>query len=177
MSLQSIRFYVLMVAVLTATACKFSLNSPEEYFDRAALNTNTLSRFGGEYFNTYQKYIKQVNGQNDFNTCEKYLSNYSIAFAKRDLKKVKALTSTEETKPMIDASIDLYNFVLESYQTDHLQIARMIDRQAPVEEINTAINKLNTKSYESFVLKYDKLWKIAEQYAKDHDITVKTMPF
>jgi len=173
----NVKHVMLMVMVLAITACKIPLNSPEEYFDRAALNTNTLSRFGGEYFNTYQKYIKQTNGVGDFNTCEKYLKNYSIAFARRDLKKVKSLAITEETKPMIDASIDLYNFVLESYQTDHIQIARMIDRQAPAEEINTAINKLNTKSYDSFALKYDKLWKIAEQYAKDNDITVKTMPF
>jgi len=166
-----------MVMVTTITACNFTLNSPEEYFDRAALNTNTISRFGGNYFNTYQKYIEQTGNTGNFNTCEKYLNNYSVAFAERDLKKVKALTPTRETKAMIDASIDLYNFVLESYKSDHLEIARMIDRQAPAENINSAINKLNMKSYSTFAHKYDKLWKIAEQYAKDHDIAVKTMPF
>ena len=177
MSLNSIRIYVLMVAVLSATACKFTLNTPEQYFDRAALNTNTISRFGGDYFNTYQKYIKGGGNTADFNTCEKYLNNYSIAFAAHSLKKVESLTPTDETKPMIDASIDLYNFVLKSYRTDHLEIARMIDQEAPTETIEAAINKLNAKSYGTFAFKYDKLWKIAEQYAKDNGIELKKMPF
>lgn len=57
-----------MVMVLAITACKILLNSPEEYIDSAALNTNTISRFGSDYFITYQKCIKQANGQGDFNT-------------------------------------------------------------------------------------------------------------
>ena len=74
-------------------------------------------------------------------------------------------------------SLNLYAFVLASYKTDHLRIAKMIDNNAPEIEINVATTELDNKSYEIFMQKYDKLWSIAEQYAKDNGIEVKKMPF
>jgi len=168
---------MLMVMVLTITACEFSLNTPEEYFDRVALNTNSISRFGGQYFNTYLRYIKGGANTTDFNTCEKYLKNNSIATVERNVKKIKELQPTKKTKPMIDAALDLYAFVLKSYQTDHLKVAKMIDNHAPENEINQAINELDNKSYDAFEQKYNKLWDIAEAYARDNGIEVKKMPF
>lgn len=153
------------------------IHRPEEYFDKAALNTNMISRFGGSYFHTYQKYIKGGGNNASFNSCEKYLQDYSIASAERDLEKVKGLYPGTEAKPMIDASIDLYTFVLQSYKTDHLEIARMIDKNATAESINQAIRTLDEKSYANFAEKYDKLWNIAKTYAKDNGIQVKEMPF
>lgn len=166
----------LLLLFCIGSSCNL-IHSPEEYFDKSALNTNAISRFGGSYFYTYQKYIKGSAGTGSFNTCEKYLKNYSIAFAVRDLEKVKGLYPNTETKPMIEASIDLYNYVLQSYQTDHLEIARMIDRKAPAETINEAIKALDDKSYAGFSEKYDKLWTLAKTYAKNNDIEVKEMPF
>lgn len=174
---QSFKNVILMGVLLTITACEFSLNTPTEYFDRVALNTNMITRFGGEYFNTYQRYIKGGASTADFNTCEKYLKNYSIATAERNVQKIKELQSTPKTKPMIDASLDLYAFVLMSYKTDHVKIARMIDDKAPEAEINAAIIELDNKSYDLFAKKYDKLWSIAEAYAKENGIEVKKMPF
>lgn len=168
---------ILMGMLLTVTACEFSLNTPSEYFDRVALNTNMIARFGGEYFNTYQKYIKGGASTSDFNTCEKYLKNNSIATVERNVQRIKELRPTPKTKPMIDAALDLYAFVLTSYQTDHLKIAKMIDNKAPEAEINAEIIKLDNKSYDLFAQKYDKLWDIAELYAKDNGIEIKKMPF
>ncbi|WP_293305480.1 hypothetical protein [Pedobacter sp. UBA5917] len=168
---------MLMVVVLTTTACEFSLNTPEEYFDRVALNTNSISRFGGEYFKTYLKYIKGGVNTPDFNTCEKYLKNNSIARVEQNITKIKDMRPTKKTKPMIDAALDLYAFVLKSYQTDHLKIAKMIDERAPESEISKAITEMDNKSYDAFVQKYNKLWDIADVYAKDNGIEVKKMPF
>lgn len=166
----------LLLLLCISSSCNL-IHSPEEYFDKTALNTNMLSRFGRSYFHTYQKYIKSGAGTDSFNTCEKYLKNYSIAFAERDLKKVEGLYPNTEAKPMIDASIDLYNYVLQSYKTDHLAIARMIDQNAPAESIDEAIRALDEKSYAGFSEKYDKLWRIAKTYAKNNHIELKEMPF
>ena len=163
--------------LLTITACEFSLNTPTEYFDRVALNTNSIARFGGQYFNTYQRYIKGGASTADFNTCERYLKNISIATVERNVQKIKEMKSTPKTKPMIDAALDLYAFVLMSYQTDHFKIAKMIDNKAPEDEIEAEIIELDNKSYAIFAQKYDKLWTIAESYAKDNGIEVKKMPF
>ena len=173
----NIKNVMFMVMVLAITACEFSFNTPAEYFDRIALNTNSISRFGGEYFNTYLKYIKGGASTTDFNTCEKYLKNNSIATVQRNVTKVKALKPTQKTKPMIDTALNLYAFVLKSYQTDHLKIAKMLDRHASEDEIKKAITGLDHKSYDAFVQKYNKLWNIADVYARDNGIEVKQIPF
>ena len=170
-------FKITLLLLLCIDSSCSLLHSPEEYFDKTALNTNMLSRFGGNYFYTYEKYIKGGNGTGSFNTCEKYLKNYSIAFAERDLEKVKKLYPSTEAKPMIDASIALYTFVLQSYKTEHLAIARMIDQNAKAEAIDDAIRALDEKSYDRFSEKYNKLWTIARAYAKNNHIEVKEMPF
>jgi hypothetical protein len=152
---KAIRFVVLLFTSMSLLACQFFANSPEEYFDRAALNSNAISRFGGDYFNTYLKYIKGGNAQGLYNTCEKYVKNYSITTAENSLKKVKELYPTKETKPMIEASIDLYTFVLQHYKDEHLKIARMIDQKQPEETINNAIIVFDEKYYDTFLTKYN----------------------
>ncbi|KIA94107.1 hypothetical protein OC25_10975 [Pedobacter kyungheensis] len=176
MTLQSIRIYVLMVAVLTATACKFQQNSPEEYFDQAALNTNDISRFGTYYFEGYQKYLKSTSGSGKVTSCEEYLKN-SISRAETNLEKVKQLKQTTETRQMLEASITLYSYVLTSYKSEHLEIAKMIDMHEPEAQINQALTSLDNKPYNAFIDKYNKLWKLASKYAKDNKIEVEEMPF
>ena len=176
-SAKTIRLMVLLMSCASLLACQFFANSPEEYFDRAALNSNAISRFGGDYFNTYLKYIKGGGGQGLYSTCEKYLNNYSIATAENSLKKVKELYPTQATKPMIEASIDLYTFVLQHYKDEHLKIARMIDEKQPNEAINQAIIAFDEKHYNTFLTKYNKLWDLAKVYAADNGIKLTTSPF
>ncbi|MFD2582286.1 hypothetical protein ACFSR6_07295 [Pedobacter vanadiisoli] len=172
----NIKNVMLMVMVFTITACKFSINTPEEYFDQAALNTNDISRFGTYYFQGYQKYLKVVSGPGKVTGCEEYLKN-SINRAEKNLEKVKKLEPTPSAKPMLDASITLYNYVLTSYKNEHLKIAKMIDNHEPEQEINKALTELDTSQYDAFIEKYNTLWKLAETYAKDNKIEVKKMPF
>ncbi|WP_343523857.1 hypothetical protein [Pedobacter sp.] len=172
----NIKKVMLMVMVFTITACEFSVNTPEEYFDQAALNTNDISRFGAYYFEGYQKYLKNVSGPGKVTGCEEYLKN-SIDRAEKTLEKVKKLRPTPSAKPMVDASVTLYNYVLTSYRNEHLKIARMIDKHEPEQEINKALTELDSKQYDAFIEKYNALWKLAEVYAKDNKIEVKKMPF
>jgi len=51
----------------------------------------------------------------------------------------------------------------------------MIDRKATEEEIAKALEALDKRSYETFVIKYNKLHDIGIQYAKDHDIQLVEM--
>ncbi|MBO9673143.1 MAG: hypothetical protein J7577_06850 [Sphingobacteriaceae bacterium] len=172
----NIKNVMLMVVVFTITACKFSINSPEEYFDRAALNTNDISRFGTYYFQGYQRYLKVVSGPGKVTSCEAYLKN-SIDRAEKNLEKVKKLEPNPSAKPMLDASITLHNYVLTSYKAEHLKIARMIDQHEPEQEINKALAELDNSQYNAFIEKYNTLWKLAETYAKENKIEVKKMPF
>jgi hypothetical protein len=172
----NIKNVMLMVMVSTITACNFTVNTPEEYFDQAALNANDISRFGTYYFEGYQEYLKNVSGPGKVTSCEEYLKN-STARAEKNLEKVKKLHPTPETKPMLDASIALHEYVLTSYKAEHLKIAKMIDKHAPEEEINQALTELDTKPYDAFIEKYNNLWKLADVYARDNKIEVEKMPF
>lgn len=152
------------------------MNTPEEYSNQAALNTNEITCFGTYYFEGYQEYLKKVSGPGKVTNCEEYLKN-SIARAEKNLEKVKKLQPTPETKPMLDASAILYNYVLTSYKEAHLKIAKMIDKHEPEKNINEALTELDTKPYDAFIEKYNKLWKLADIYAKDNNIAVEKMPF
>jgi len=161
----------LWIALLILTACKLPA-SPEKYFDVAALNANAVSHFGSDYFITALGYSKR--GSNQFNFEQQI--NYAIQRVEDNLKNVNGLLPTKDTKAMLEASKDLFQFTLESYRTDHLPIAKMIDRKAPKEEIAKAMEELDKKSYEIFLVKYDKLYNIGTRYAKDHDIQLVETP-
>ncbi|RZK54149.1 MAG: hypothetical protein EOO87_11195 [Pedobacter sp.] len=161
--------------MLSLSACNFTFNTPEQYFDQTALNSNAISRFGSNYFKTYVQYTGDMQASTQFNTCEKYLTNYSIALLENNIKKVKALSLTTETKLMIEASNDLNNYVLESYKTDHMKVAKLIDAKAPQEQIDQALAELDDKSYDGFAMRFDKLWTIAEKYAADNNIKLTTL--
>jgi hypothetical protein len=150
--------------------------SPEKYFDAAALNAGAVSHFGSDYFITALEYSKKT----VVTSAGKYNYEQQVGFAiqrvERYLKNVNDLMPTKDTKALLDASKDLFRFTLESYRTDHLQIAKMIDSQAPPEDIAQAMEALDRKSYETFLAKYDKLRNIGIQYAKDHHIQLAEIP-
>jgi len=164
---------ILLLCTITALACKMPA-SPEKYFDAAALNANAVSHFGSDYFITALGYSKRPLSTGQY-TYEQQIG-FAIQRVERYLKNVDELMSTKDTQPLLEASKDLFQFTLESYRTDHLQIAKMIDRQAPQEEVAKAMEALDKKSYEAFLVKYDKLYNIGIQYAKDHHIPLVEMP-
>lgn len=145
--------------------------SPEKYFAAAALNANAVSHFGSDYFITALGYSKRQTASN----YEEQI-NFAIQRVEKYLKNVNDLMATNDNKALLDASKDLFQFTLESYKADHLPIARLIDRKAPEEEVAKAMEELDKKSYETFLVKYDKLHDIGIQYAKDHNIQLMEMP-
>ncbi|WP_343303907.1 hypothetical protein AAHN97_20265 [Chitinophaga niabensis] len=161
----------ILILLLLLTACKLPA-SPEKYFDAAALNANSVSHFGSDYFITALGYSKR--GSSQFNYEEQI--KYAILRVEGNLENVNKLLPTKDTKAMLDASKDLFQFTLDSYRNDHLPIAKMIDRKAPEEEVAKAMEALDKKSYETFLVKYDKLYNIGTQYARDHDIKLVETP-
>lgn len=164
---------ILLLCCITALSCKLPA-SPEKYFDAAALNANAVSHFGSDYFITALGYSRRPVNTDQFNY-EQHM-DLTIQRIEGYLKNVDELMPTKDTKAMLDASKDLFQFTLESFRTDHLQIAKMIDRKAPQEEVAKAMEALDKKSYESFLVRYDRLYKIGVQYAKDHDIQLVETP-
>ncbi|HEY8916075.1 MAG TPA: hypothetical protein VIM87_06530 [Chitinophaga sp.] len=164
---------ILLLCCITVLGCKMPA-SPEKYFDAAALNANAVSHFGSDYFITALEYGKRTAGAGQYSYEQQI--GFAIQRVERYLKSVNGLIATKDTEALLDASKDLFQFTLESYRTDHMAVAKMIDRKAPEEEIAKALEALDQKSYGTFVSKYNKLHDLGTQYAKDHDIKLVEMP-
>jgi hypothetical protein len=161
--------------MVTLVACKMPA-SPEKYFDTAALNANAVSHFGSDYFITALGYSKRSTptGTDPFNYTQQI--NFAIQRVEGYLKNVNELLPTKETEALLNASKDLFQFALQSYRADYLPIAKMIDNKAPEEQVVAAMQALDNKSYEAFLGKYNKLYDLGTQYAKDNGIKLAETP-
>lgn len=164
---------VLTVLLWLSAACKMPA-SPEKYFDAAALNANAVSHFGSDYFVTALGYGKRTVTPGTHLFEEQV--GYAIQRVQKYLENVEGLMPTKNTEPMLNASKDLFRFTLESYKTDHMAIAKLIDQKAPEEEIHSALEALDKKSYDAFQAKYNKLYDLGTQYAKDNGIKLVETP-
>lgn len=174
--------------ILVATALLFFVlqsckmeNTPEEYFDITSLNTNLFMEFGardfkrmGEAKSANQLMAYDERGTFPAKSYEDHILRFKIPSINQAIEKIKDLKPTEETAPMINASLDLFNYVKEKYQTDYIKIARLMDNKAPKEEIKKAVFEMETVTFATFDQKYKKLWDLALPYAKEHGIEVKT---
>lgn len=178
MKMKNILIAFLLLMVLQS--CKME-NTPEEYFDRSALNTNLFMEFGSKDFKTMEQ-NKNANqliafdekGTFPAKSYEDHILRFKVAYLNQSIEKIKDLKPTDETKPMIDASLDLFNFVKKTYENDYVKIARLMDKKEPKETVEKAIADMEVKVFPVFEAKYKKLWDLALPYAKEHGIQVKT---
>ena len=163
----SLLFVVLILFVLQSC----NTTTPEQYFDRTTLNTNTISSFGKRDFIDYLNFDK--NGKNlKTRSCVEHVQS-KINFLETDLKKIENLKVTEDTKTMIEASLALFTNVDSLYKTEYLQLAKHIDDGASKEEIMQAISSLELKYNPHLIKQYQILKDAAIPYAEKNDIVVK----
>jgi hypothetical protein len=104
---------------------------------------------------------------------EDHILRFKIPYLQQAIEKIKDLKPTDETAPMINASLDLFNFVKKKYETDYLKTARLLDQKVSQEEIDRAILKIDTDNAPEFNRRYKKLRDLAIPYAAKHGIQIK----
>ena len=174
-----ISVFKLLVIIFLFQSCGFE-TSPKTYFNKTTLNTNSLSNFGSKDFEHYMGSIPQKNlyiktDSGEYKLQEKvtpHIKTFIIPRTEEELNEIKALRPTEETKAMIDASINLYEFTLKKYKTDYIAIAKLIDANADKEEIKNAITNFDNKNLETYWNLHKQLSEIAIPYAEKHGIEV-----
>lgn len=164
--------------LLALAACNTA--TPEHTFDVSVLNANTLSRFGGKEIyemlkeppQTYDEKSKQM-------VQSSYVDHvkFRIMYAEKAYKDVQALSETEETKPMIEASKDLFGYTVDKQQNGYLSIAAMKDAHVSDDSIELAAVKFNDLYQTAFSQKYDKLMELGKAYADKHHIKVEFHKF
>lgn len=104
---------------------------------------------------------------------EEHILNFLLPDIEKDIQKVKDLKPTEDTKAMIAASLQVYNFAKQKYETDYIEIAKLIDQQAPKGEIEILMEQFDHENLPKLDSLHEKLMTIAMAYAEDNGIKVK----
>jgi len=153
------------------TACNTA--TPENYFDRAVLNTNLFNDFASDHFtNMLVAYtVKHEGVQQQTITAAKVVENDVLSIEKA-LKDVKALPETDETKEMLQTSIALHEYVLPVYKNEYMALAKLCDNGASKEDIAAKGQEINSKYAKRFDELSAKLMSLGKVYAKAHNINV-----
>ena len=153
----------------------FSCNmvTPEKAFDVAVLNTNTITSFGGrEIYDWLQSPPMAYDAKSKQMVASSYVDcvKFKFSYAEKALKDIQELPVTEETKPMIEASKDLFAYAVDKEEKGYVAIAKMKDDHAPDDQIAAAAADFTDKYRAEFQQKYDKLVEIGKGFAAKHDI-------
>jgi hypothetical protein len=172
MNKNSASLYFLFCLGVLLPGC--NTTTPEQYFDRAVLNSNMLTGFAG---NGQLRQLESPSGTMDANGQSVPLKrvdelNTKIKFLEDAFKKLKGLKKTDDTKDMLKTSLALYQYVLPVYKTEYLQLAKLYDDGAAKEQIQMLAQSIHDKYY----LRYDELFTqligYGKVYAERHDIEV-----
>lgn len=164
--------------ILAATCCLFVACSttPENYFETAVLNANAIADFGGEglHRELESPSVKLVEGTKDQTEpmTRKELIDNKVQYIESGYQKIKKLKQTGETKNMIQASVNLHEYVLPVYKNEYIRLAKLYDDNAPKEQIQSLEQLIFDKYFQKFTELYDNLMKEGKSYAQKNNITV-----
>lgn len=156
---------------LLLAACNTA--TPENYFDRAVLNTNLFNDFASEQFTRMlAAYSKKYEGVKQQDVSATKMVEMKVMSVENALQTVKALRETEETKDMLQTSIALHEYVLPVYRNEYKDLAKLFDSGASEEEIAAKVQEIDTKYGKRFEELEEKLTALGKVYAKAHNINV-----
>lgn len=149
--------------------------TPEKVFGITVLNSNALSGFAnqGMLRQIESPSVKLSESNSDPAPMKsKEIVNSKIEFAETNLKKIKDLKVTDETRDIINASAALYEYVIPVYKTEYIQLAELYDTGAPKEKIDMISKSINDKYFSGFEELYKNLISAGKKYAEKYKIKV-----
>lgn len=170
--------FVLFLLMLCFQAC--NMHTPENYFGRTTLNTNRYHNLGARDF-AEMKASKKANmlygsfSDGELKIADSYethVRGMKMAFLEEDIEKIKELKVTSETEDLIKTSLEVFEFVKSIYENYYIKIAKLMDKSASSEDLDTAMKKLES-SVNQYHVKREALMQIAIPYAKENGIDVR----
>ena len=149
--------------------------SPEKYFDIAVVNSNTLAGFAddGMLKELESPAVKIAGGSGKPPAMKRSeIMSAKIQIAEDNLKKVKLLKETGDTKDMLQTSIALYEYVLPVYKIEYTQLAALYDKRASKKLIQSQAQAIHDKYYAGYNELYTRLINIGKSYAQKNSIKV-----
>jgi len=172
---QFIILFLLVPVYGLLTGCSDS--SPEHTFNTAVLSCNMIHDFASNGFlRQLESPSVQMVGGDPNNTApmkRKEVIDNKIQQVSDYYKKVKQLKETEDSKEVVGASRELYNYALPVYEKEYRELARLYDEGAAKESIASYAQGIQDKYYQGFAERFDKVTAAGKLYAKKHDINVQ----
>jgi hypothetical protein len=165
-NMKKIKLFV--CSLLLLTACNTA--TPDNYFDRAVLNTNQFNDFATDQFTNM---LVAYTAAKQPNVTAKSVVENKVLFIEKAVKDVKALKETDETKEMLRTSIALHEYVLPVYKNEYMALAKLCDTGASKEVIFAKAAEINDAYGKHFDELEEKLTSEGKVFAKAHNIVVQ----
>ncbi len=167
------RLSILLLVLGTLLSC--TANKPEDYFNRAILNTNLLVSFIGDGMQReLASPSSRLNKDGSIGsmTAAEVLEMRADA-VRESLKKVRGLEVTDETKAMLQTSIALHETVLESADGEYAKLAKLYDSKASQDVVDAEAARIAEKYHARMATLHNSLISIGKVYAAAHEIPVQ----
>jgi hypothetical protein len=167
-------FLVLIATSLTFTSC--TNLSPQKTFEISVLNSNLLSRFGSKEINEKLQSEAQVYDESQKKMIPSSYYDafkYDITNLETRFQDIKDIPEDEDNKELLQASKDLFSYVITKQKEGYLPIAKMKDEKASPEQIEKAIADFDASTQTEADTKFTKLMNAGKAYAEKHNIDAK----
>ena len=95
-----------------------------------------------------------------------------MSLIEENLEKLKNLAETPETKDILNASINLHEFILPVYKKEYQQLAHLYDDGASKDSIRAAATAIHDKYSAGFEERFNTLIDFGKSFATKNKITV-----
>ncbi len=164
---------IILLLGLAASICSCTGPSPKKVVAQTWLNTNNVTTYySPKFFRELMERKEKDNFTTTGGTAVAYIEQYVIATVDESLKKVEKVPVKSDTKELIHASLEVFKYGKEVFETEYLEIAAMIDDEKPLEEIHAAIDNLFAKHNGEMQIRLDQLDSYAIPYAEKHHIPI-----
>lgn len=173
------KLILILLTLFFLQAC--SNTTPETYHQKAVLSTNlVLMGYSPQFFDEILE-LKDKGRLTVFKdnrqqpaTAAEYME-HRLPDLSKNISEIKSLKKTDETEAMLDASLDFFEHAQKIFNQEYPKIAEMIDAGQPRAATEAAIIQIFETHDPQMKAKYEKLEKIADSYAKKHDIEVRKL--
>lgn len=167
---------LLFIACCLLSSCS---TSPEKTFGIASLNCNMLFGFAGyelkrDLATPAEKLVDEKTLATAPMTRAEVVKD-KLTRVEENFAQVKGLSSNDDNKEMLTASIALYEFVLPVYKNEYTALAALYDANALAEKIAAAEKNITDTYAAKFEELYNAVVKAGTAYAQKHGIPVQTV--
>lgn len=168
---------ILLSLVTIFTSC--STHTPESYYTRTTLSTDIFWGFGSADVKSFIEFrdagnlvAVQNNRKVKTLSLQQHIQTFLIPSIDSSIAQIEELKPTPKTQDLINTSLQLYHFAKDTYESDYLAAAQLIDAKENSENIDEILFQLDMERVPEFKKMYQQLIRLSIPYAKQNGITV-----